>query len=103
MLLLPGLPSVAGDEIDAVFVSVRSSAAGSPVTVRINVLVVTSNAGLVQLMAPAAPTAGVVHIQPTGLVKETNAVLAGAAMVSATSLANSGPLLLARMVYVMDP
>lgn len=82
----------------AVLVIVASSAAAPAVTVRTNVSVATSSAGVVQVIGPSAPTAGVVQSHPTGLFSDTNDVPFGTAMVSVTSLANSGPLLLASTV-----
>ena len=59
-----------------------------------------ANDGLVQLIAPFAPTAGVVQVQPTGLARETNVSVPGSVSGNTTEAALLGPLLVAVIVYV---
>src|SRR4030081_2279669 len=49
--------------------------------------------GKVQETFPPAPTAGVVHVQPAGVVRETNVVLVGMASLKTRFKADCGPLL----------
>jgi len=49
--------------------------------------------GSVQVIFPAAPTAGVVHDQPVGITREANVVFAGTASLNTAFTAASGPLL----------
>src|SRR5579871_329138 len=49
--------------------------------------------GLVQLMLPVPPTAGVVQAHPAGIEIEENVVLAGTASVKLAPVAVPGPLL----------
>jgi hypothetical protein len=49
--------------------------------------------GKVQEIFPPAPTAGVVHVQAAGDVRETNVVLVGMASLKTTFTADCGPLL----------
>src|SRR5271157_2395874 len=46
-----------------------------------------------QEMAPAAPTAGVVQVQPAGMVMEEKVVLAGVVSEKTALMASMGPLL----------
>lgn len=53
--------------------------------------VVVARSAFVQLTVPLAPTAGVVHDQPTGLETETKVKPAGKTSFIAALLALSGP------------
>src|SRR3977135_1441932 len=50
---------------------------------------------MVHVIAPLAPTAGVVHDQPAGVGNDTNVVLAGVAPEKLTAAAFAGPPLVA--------
>jgi hypothetical protein len=57
--------------------------------------------GSVQLTFPVAPTAGAVHVQPTGAETDWNVVFVGVASVKLTPVDAAGPLFVIVCVYVM--
>jgi hypothetical protein len=57
--------------------------------------VLTATLGLVQLIVPVAPTAGVVHVQPAGAVTYWKVEFAGTASVKVISLTAGPPLVIA--------
>ena len=59
--------------------------------------VVTAKLALLQLIAPLAPTAGVVHVQPAGAMSETNVVPEGSVSLQLALVALSGPLFVTSM------
>src|SRR5687768_575600 len=96
----PGLPSVVVDVTLAVFErTVPSAVAGSTATTSVKTALPTPKLGFVQLIAPAAPTAGVVHDHPATLDSDTNVVPVMVSLHDALAAA-SGPLFVTVMVYV---
>jgi hypothetical protein len=67
----------------------------------VNVPEPAAKLGLVQVMVPVLPTAGVVQDHPAAGVIEANVVFAGVVSVSATAVAVLGPALATTCVYVM--
>lgn len=98
-LLFAELESGVEAETDAVLVMVVPPAvAMSTATTSVNIELPGLKLAIVQLIAPVAPTAGVVQFQPPGWVSETNVVLAGTESDSATFVALLGPLLFSVIV-----
>jgi hypothetical protein len=99
-LLLAGLGSSVAEETAAVLeMRVPAAAAESTRTVRENsALPPMSSAAAVQKMGPAAPTAGVEHVQPAGELRDWNVVPAGTVSERETVAAGSGPELVAVIV-----
>ena len=84
----PGTPSF----VD-VTVAVLEKAPGTAgvVTLRVKGYAPAASEGIVQVTVPAAPTAGVVHVQPPGLTRERNVVPAGSVSERDTVVAALGP------------
>jgi hypothetical protein len=101
--LLAGFGSDVDEVAEAVFVMVVPPATfASTFTTSVKVAVPpAAKVGLVAVMFPVPPTAGVVVVQPAGAVNETKVVLAGTASVRLALSASLGPALLAVIVYVM--
>jgi hypothetical protein len=96
--LLPGVGSGAVEVTLAVF-EIIAAAVG--VTTSVNTAdAPLARLGFVHVTVPFAPTAGVVHVQPTGDASETKFTPAGSASVSDTLAAGAGPLLVTVIVYV---
>lgn len=92
--LLPATGSVEVDATDALLVmTVPFGVFALTLTVKVSKTVPLINVGVVQLIAPVAPTAGVVQVNVNFevCVSDTNVVLAGTLVVSVTPVANSGP------------
>src|SRR5687768_15907610 len=91
-LSLPGFGSVVAEETVTVLEILGTSARfGLAVTTIVNTALPMAMLGVLQETAPLlAPTAGVVHDQPAGAVKETNVVLAGTLSVSVADVALLG-------------
>src|ERR1700730_4424028 len=60
-----------------------------------------ATSGLVQLTLPVPLTAGVVQVQPAGIARDWNVVLAGTASLNTAFTASRGALLVTVCVYVM--
>jgi len=92
--LLVGLPSAA---LDVIVATLRSRlCAGRPAlvaTFSVNVAVPTANEAFEQLITPAAPTLGVVQLQPPGALSDVKVVPPGSGSVSSAFGAAFGPLL----------
>ena len=58
--------------------------------------------GLVHVIVPVAPTAGVVQVHPAGAETDWNVVFVGVASVKVAPVAVAGPLLVTVCVYVMS-
>lgn len=92
--LLPATGSVDDDEIDALLViTVPFGVFALTLTVSTISTVPLINVGVVQLIAPVPPTAGVVQVNVNFEVcaSDTNVVLAGTFVVNFTPVAKSGP------------
>jgi hypothetical protein len=61
----------------------------------------TAKLGSVQVTVPVPPTAGVVHVHPTGAITDWYVVFAGVASVKLAVVAAAGPLFVTVSVYVM--
>ena len=80
-------------ETDEVAVIVPAAMVGATfTTTTMSAAVPEAMLGSVQLTFPVAPTAGVVHVQPTGADTDWNVVLSGVASVKLTAVAATGPL-----------
>jgi hypothetical protein len=92
-LLLPPVGSGVIAAIEAVSVMmVPNAVLVFTFTVRTKVPVAAlARLAILQVIAPAAPTAGVVHAQPTGTGSDTNVVFAGVAPEKTTPAALLGP------------
>ena len=98
-LLLPGVGSVVADDNVAVLLSTVPALTPAPTcATRVNAALPMANDAFVQLTAPAAPTAGVVQLQPAGEVSDTKVVPVGKVSDSDTVDALLGPALLAVIV-----
>jgi hypothetical protein len=92
-----------GSDVAAVTVAVfertfPAARVGSTLTTSVKIALVTPSDPSEQLIAPVAPTAGVVHDHPPGVESETNVVPAGSVSASATVVALLGPALLTVIV-----
>ena len=97
--LSPGDPSLLADVIVAVLLSTLPDATlASTATVSVNTSLPTLKLGLLQVMVPLLPTAGVVHDQPATLGNETKFVPAGSVSLHDADGAGLGPLLVAVIV-----
>lgn len=92
--LFPGTGSVEVDETDALFViTVPFGVLPLTLTDNVSKTVPLIKLGVVQLMLPVPPTAGVVqeNVNLLVCVSETNVVFAGTCVVNVTPIAESGP------------
>src|SRR5713101_1931001 len=96
-LLLAGLGSAVVEATVAVsLMRVPTGVLLFTLTVRTKVaLTPLFKVAIVHVMAPAPPTAGVTHAQPTGVGRDTKVVLAGVAPENVTVAAFEGPPLVA--------
>jgi hypothetical protein len=97
--LFAGVASVVAEETVAVFV-IEPLAPVATLTTSVKTTLPGASEATEQEIVPLAPTAGVVHVQPTGEVSDTNVVFAGSGSDSATVVALLGPALLTVIVYV---
>ena len=106
-LLLGAVESVVADAIVAVLLIVAPTAvAGFTFKTSVKLaLVLAGNDAIVQVIVPAAPTAGLAQANdgPLFCVSDTKVVLTGSTSVSVTVCASLGPLFVAVMLYEMFP
>lgn len=93
VLLLAELGSLVEEEIEEFAVMVVAGTVGATfTTTMMSADAPEARLGSVQVTLPVAPTAGVVHVQPTGAETEANVVLVGTASRKLTVEAAAGPL-----------
>ena len=98
-LSLPGFGSDVAEVAVAVFErTVPFATEESTATVRVKTALPAAREAMEQETVPAAPTAGVVQLQPPGELSETKVVPAGRVSESDTEAALLGPLLVTVMV-----
>src|SRR5206468_684169 len=97
-VLFPLAGSAVADEI-VVLALIVLDAAGFTLTTTVKLAEPpATNVARVKVIVPVAPTAGVVALQPAGVVTDTNVVLVGVASVTETLAASEGPALFAVIV-----
>ena len=94
-LLLPGVGSLVADETVAVLlIKVPAATPASTCTTKVNAALPIASEATEHETVPAAPTAGVVQIQPAGDASDTKVVPAGRVSARVTDAALLGPMLL---------
>src|SRR5580700_9975951 len=90
------------DRIEVAVIVVAVTLAATFTTTTILATSPTAKEGSLQVTVPVAPTAGVVHVQPTGAITDAYVVLVGVASVKVAVVAAAGPLFVIVCVSVMS-